>query len=167
MPDEPLESRRLLLGALAMLLLGAGCGERPGWEPDDDSAGDDDDDTDIGDVPMISDLAIEPSGDAALCHAVLQWHCEDGDGDLGSESGTIHLYTTFDDTQYVWPWSEGVWPLHSLDVSVEVLVSQPVGEAHVLPATEYDVEVWIVDLSGNESNRLTVTDWMSPDDTCG
>ena len=155
------------LRALALCALTAGCGERPGWEPDDDSAADTgDDDTQVGDEPVISDLTIEPSGDASLCHVLLSWHCEDGDGDLGSESGTIHLYTSFDDTRYVWPWTEGVWPLHTLDVQVEVLVSAPVGEPHVLPATVYDVEVWIVDLSGNESNRLAVPGWASPNSEC-
>lgn len=158
----------LLAGALWTAAVGTSCAERQGWEPDDDSStSSGDDDTELGDEPVISALTIEPSGDATLCHVVLQWHCEDGDGDLGSESGTIHLYTSFDDTRYVWAWSEGVWPLHSMDVQVEVLVSDPVGEAHVLPATEYDVEVWIVDLSGNESNRLTVPGWLSPDEECG
>ena len=159
----------LILLALALpLVLGAGC---PAAD-DDDSAGDDDGIDE--DAPVLSDLKLEHASDGSGgCIVFVSWTAKDADGDLsGKDEDTdewlpVDLKVKFDDVGCSWGYSiHRDPPVHEVDITVDIPVGGVIGSCHVDSDEEYDVEVYMYDLAGRESNHLLEEAWESPTEDC-
>ncbi len=172
MSDGKIIGLLLLVGGLLL----AGCPTQgTPWTPDDDD--DDDsavaDDDDVGDddtytdpVPQIFDLAFTPGMVGEDCVLTISWAAQDGDGDLASPDDFIHAWTIFSGDQWIWPLDLGDKPLHATTMSVEMLVAMDSGQPFIQPGTVVDVEVYIQDIAGNESNHLVEHSYTAPGADC-
>ena len=101
-----------------------------------------------------------PSGNG--CFVDIGWHVEDADGDLSEPSA----FVAFGDTELQWniqlvqeP------PIFAYDFDLHIQVNAP-DHTQLDAAGEYDVELWIVDDAGHESNRIGEVGWTAPTENC-
>ncbi len=150
----------LILAALLSFVLVLGCDP----EGDDDSAGDDDTDAVDPNAPVLSELLIQSAvnGDDE-CMVTVRWDCDDADGDL--HGSTFYIY--FSEELFTGQWDmQGVPPHYSAEYSYQLQVDGPIAEPSIDSESEYDVELYMRDLSGLESNHLTEDGYESPDSNC-
>ncbi len=141
------------------LALATGCEA----DDDDDSSGDDDDQVDPN-APVLSDLSIKSARDSNDdCIVSVEWTCDDADGDL--DGSTFYIY--FSDISITGQWDmQGTPPFNHAEYDVELKVDGAVAEDSIDSNTTYDVEVYMRDFAGLESNHLTEPGYESPDENC-
>ena len=142
----------------------AGC---PGNDDDDDSAaGDDDDDTSAVDpnAPVLSDLDVSYGGGSSNCRVFVEWIWDDADGDYNG--GSINYSLNGDPGNFVWNLeSEG--EIFHYDVGIEFVVGASMEDPALSAESTYDIEVWMTDGAGNESNHLVEEGFDTPNTECG
>ncbi len=157
----------LALAPLALVL--SGC---PAGDDDDSAAGDDDDEPDPL-APVLSDLELEHGGGASACKVYLQFHAEDEDGDMGADDGSgegvpVEIVTLFGDRETHWMYTLNAGEVFTSDFSLDYPVGGVLGQddPYVDADTEYDVEVWMFDIAGRESNHLLEEGYETPGTDC-
>jgi len=160
----------LLIAILPLGIVLMGC---PTDDDDDDSAvGDDDDDDSINPLaPVLSDLEVEHGGGASACRVVVQFHVEDEDGDLAASDGAggyvaIPLYIEFGIEQFAYNFTIEGEASFVQDLSLDFYLEEHEDDPVISPDTEYDVEVWLYDVAGNESNHLVEEGYETPATDC-
>jgi hypothetical protein len=157
-----------LLVTLVVAVLFVGC---PSGD-DDDSAGDDDGVDPL--APVLSDLELQHASDGSDgCIVFVKWTVTDEDGDLAGkdeETGdwlAIEVKTKFDDGGCNWVYTiQRDPPVNEVDLDVDIPVGGVIGSCYVNADETYDVEVYLFDLAGRESNHLVELEWDSPTEDC-
>ncbi len=157
-----------LLSLLLSLAVLGGCPA-----DDDDSAGDDDDGEDPL-APVLSDLKLQHASDGSDgCTVFVKWTVTDEDGDLAGkdeETGdwlAVEVKTKFDDGGCNWVYTiQRDPPVYEVDLDVDIPVGGVIGSCSVNADETYDVEVYMYDLAGRESNHLYELEWDSPTEDC-
>jgi hypothetical protein len=156
----------LILVPTCLVLSGCPSGD------DDDSAGDDDDGPDPL-APVLTDIELEHGGGADNCKVYLQFHAEDADGDMGADDGSgegvpVEIVTLFGTSETHWMYTLNAGEVMTWDFSLDYPVGGVLGQQdpYVDPDTEYDVEVYMYDIAGHESNHLIEEGYETPGTDC-
>jgi len=108
-------------------------------------------DEDPGTAPAISDLTYDPASGTAGAQVTITGQFTFSDPDADVESYTIELAGPGNLAQTIGPQVlQGAAGQTSGSVGITLILTPPV-------AGDYTFDVWLSDVAGNESNRLTGT----------
>ncbi len=123
----------------------------------------DDDDVDPN-APVLSELDVSYGGGASNCRVFVEWIWDDADGDYNG--GTINYSLDGDPGNFVWN-LESDGEIFHYDVGIEFIVGVSLDEPALTAESTYDIEVWMTDGAGNESNHLVEEGFETPNTECG
>ena len=133
-------------------------------DDDDSAATGDDDDAVPGEAPVLTDLVVTHAIASDECRAYITFAGTDADGDIATSSVWVGFNPA---PPFSWTFDTGsAPPLHEVAYAIDILISDGAVVPHVKAEEVYDVEVWVFDEAGNESNHLMQAKWQAPTQEC-